>query len=177
MRFSLRRLLGAVTVIAIALALLMYLTTEYRRRLAIRSDLQRMDAHSVIFSDSNSFSASFHVPVASPDIAKYRGQLQGLDFKGAHITDESLKNISGLETVDIIIFLRSDVRDDQLRLLKQFCKVRVLWLSHTNLTDACVDAVLEVPGLEIIMVKNSKITESGMDRLRKARPSLTVQNR
>ena len=175
MRFSLRRLFEVVAVIAIALALLMSLTTDYRKRLAIRSDLQRMGAYYVHISDSNSFSASFHVPVSSPDIAKYRGQLKGLDFRKAHVTDESLKNISGLENVGIVIFSWSDVRDDQLRLLKNFRKVRVLWLSHTQLTDACVDAILEVPGLEIVRVNGSRITERGIERLKKARESLTVQ--
>jgi hypothetical protein len=176
MRFTLRKLFAAIAVIAAAVALLLALTAEYRRRLAIRSDLQKMGAHSVSFSEGNSIGAWFQVPVASPAIAKYRGELTVLEFKGAHITDESLEHASGLEEVNVMLFNLSDLRDDQVRLFKRFRKVRGLWLSHTKLTDACIDALIEVPGLEWVKVDHSRITASGIERLRKARPQLVVHN-
>ena len=103
MRFSLRRLFGTVTAAGIALLVLMYLTVDYRKQMAIRSDLTSLGANSVRFFEGNSFQASFHDPVASSDIAKYR-HIAVLDFKDAHVTDESLKNLSGLESVGLIVF-------------------------------------------------------------------------
>jgi hypothetical protein len=175
MRFSLRRLFAAVTAVAIALAILMYVTINYRKQLAIRSDLQTMGAYSVEFGADNAISASFHDPVNSPTIAKYT-EIAVLDFKEAHVTDESLKNLSGLASVGTIVFSLSDVQDRQLSHLKSFGKVRHLWLSHTGLTDASVDAILEVPGLESVNVANSFISPSGIARLRAARPGLIVRD-
>lgn len=45
MRYSLRRMLGAVTAVAIVLTALMYLTANYRKQLAIRSHLQTAGAY------------------------------------------------------------------------------------------------------------------------------------
>ena len=140
MRFSLRSLFGAVTVAGVTLLVLMYLTADYRRQLAIRSELKAMGAYSVHFSAGNSFQASFHDPVASSEIAKYR-DVAVLDFKEAHVTDESLKNLSGLESVGVIIFSMSNVTDDHLLHLTTLGKIRHLCLSHTGLTDACVAVI------------------------------------
>ncbi len=175
MRFSLRRMFGAVTAASIALALLLYVTVEYRRQMAIRADLISLGAYSVRFGSGNSIQASFHDPVVSPSIAKFR-EFAVLDFKEARVTDESLQNLSGLESVDVIVFSLSDVRDDQLSHLKSLGKVRHLWLSHTGLTDACVDALIDIPGLESVDVTGSLITENGIARLRAARPSVVVRN-
>ena len=176
MRFSLRSLFGAVTAAAIALAVLMYFTFNYRKQLAIRSDLKAIGAHSVRFGAGNSIQASFHDPVSSPNIARYV-EIAALDFKEAHVTDESLQNLSGLKSVGVIVFSLSDVQDEQLRHLKGLGKVRHLWLSHTGLTDACVDALIDVPGLESVDVTNTLITPAGIARLRAARPSVVVRNR
>jgi hypothetical protein len=166
---------GTVTVVAVALALLMYFTIDFRKQLAIRADLLAMGAYYVHFGPGDDIHAAFHDPVASPDIAKYR-HLAVLDFKEAHITAESLDNLADLEKVDVIVFSLSDVRDDHLLQLKEIGSVRHLLLAHTQLTDACLDAIIDLPALETIDVTNSLITESGIERLQKARPKLTVRN-
>ena len=94
---------GAVTLAAIALTLLLYLTIDYRKQLAIRSDLQTIGAYSVRFGPSDSIQASFHDPVASPSIVNYR-EIAVLDFKEAHVTTESLENLAGLKEVGVIVF-------------------------------------------------------------------------
>jgi len=175
MRFSLRSLFGAVVVASIAMAILMYLTIDYRKQLAIHSSLQEMGAYSVQFGARNSFQASFHDPVRTSDISNF-SEIGCLDFKEAHVTDESLANLSELESVSLIIFSLSDVRDDHLRHLKEIGKVRHLWLSHTGLTDACVEHLIDVPGLESVKVAKSQITLSGIKRLREARPSVIVRD-
>ncbi len=176
MRFSLRSLFGAVVVASITMAILMYLTKDYRKQLAIRSSLGEMGAYSVQFGPGNSFQASFHDPVGSAEISKY-SEIACLDFKEAHVTDESLANLSGLKSVGLITFSLSDVRDEHLRHLNKLGKLRHLWLSHTGLTDACVEHLIDVPGLESVRVTKSLITQSGIRRLREARPSLVVHEK
>jgi hypothetical protein len=175
MRFSIRSLLAAVAAVAIALALVMYLTKNYRKQLAIRSDLQAIGAYSIRFGTDNAIQASFHDPVVSSGIAKYP-EIAVLDFKEAHVTEESLKNLSGLKSVGVMVFSLSDIQDDHLRHLTTIGKVRHLLLSHTALTDDCVDAIIDVPGLESVDLTNSLITPNGIARLRAARPALIVRN-
>ena len=176
MRFSLRSLFVAVALASIAMAILMYLTIDYRKQLAIRSSLQKMGAYSVKFGPGNSFQASFHDPVGSSDISKY-AEIGCLDFKEAHVTDESLANLSGMESVGLITFSLSDVCDDHLRHLKKLGKVRHLWLSHTGLTDDCVEHLIDIPGLESVNITKSLITQSGIKRLREVRPSVIVRDK
>ena len=174
MRFTLRRMFAVVTVVAVALMLLMYFTKEYRHQLAIRSDLQKFGAYSVRFGPSDSIQASFHKPVASPGIAKYR-ELAVLDFKEAHVTTASLDNLSGLERVGVVCFSLSDVRDEHIPQLKRIGRIQHLSLNNTKVTDACIDALIDLPDLESVTTANTSMTQSGLERLRDARPSLKVR--
>lgn len=173
MQFTLRKMFAAVTVAAVAMTLFMYFTKEYRHQLAIRSDLQTMGAYAVRFGPGGAIQASFHDPVASPGIAKYR-EIAVLDFKEAHVTTASLDNLSGLERVGVVVFSLSDVRDEHLPQLKRIGKVRHLSLNNTKVTDACVDALIDLSDLESVTTANTLMTQSGLERLRDARPSLKV---
>ena len=159
---------------AISLTVLMYLTVDYRKRRAMRLDLESMGAHFVRFGDGDAIHASFHDSIESDQISKYK-KIAVLDLKEAHVTAESLKNLDGLEEIGTIVFSLSDVRDEHLEDLKSIRKVRHLWLSHTELTDACVDSLVEIPGLESIDVSNTSLTQDGITRLRDARPALIVR--
>lgn len=174
MRFTLRRMFAAVTVLAVALTLMMYFTKEYRRQLAIRSDLQKIGAYSVRIGPSNSIQASFHKPVAAPGISNYR-EIAVLDFKEAHVTTASLDNLSGLERVGVVTFSLSDVRDEHIPQLKRIGRIQHLSLNNTKVTDACIDALIDLPDLESVATANTSMTQSGLDRLRDARPSLKVR--
>ena len=39
------------------------------------------------------------------------------------------------------------------------------WLSHTNLTDACIDSLARIQGLEWVYVSKTQLTASRIDRL------------
>jgi hypothetical protein len=175
MRFKLSRMFAAIAVIAIVMSLVMYFTKEYRRQLAIRSDLQALGAYSVRFGSGGEIQASFHDPFASARIAKYR-VFAVLDFKESHVTTASLDNLSGLKKVGVVIFSMSDVRDEHILQLKKIGKIQTLFLNNTKVTDACVDALIDLPHLESITTANTLITQSGLNRLRTARPSLKFLN-
>jgi hypothetical protein len=173
MRYSLRGLFKTMTCVAVVLALLFYLTVNYRRQLAIRAHLESIGAYAVTFGPGNSICAAFHEPVGSPSIARYN-EMAVLDFKEAHVTAKSLDNLAGLEVVGTMIFCLSDLRDEDLARLKQIGQVRDLWLAHTKLTDASVDIIADIPGLKRVDLSNTKISPGAIARLRAARPSLEV---
>ncbi len=175
MQFTLRQLLGAVTLISIALSLVMYATREYCERLAIRSELMSIGAYSVGFGEENSIvSAAFHEPVASTDIARFK-KFAVLDFKGADVTSESLDNLAGLEHVGMMLLILCDVQDEHLPPLEKIGGIRILSLCHTRITDASIDTIAEIPGLEWVDVSDTLITQDGIDRLRAARPSIKIE--
>lgn len=176
MQFTLRQLLGTVTVVAVALSVLMYATRNHREQLAIRVQLESMGAYSVGFGQDNSIiSAAFHEPVASPDIARFK-KLSTLDFKGAHVTSESLENLAGLEHVGLMLLTSCDVQDEDLLPLKKIGGIRILSLCHTNITDSSIDIIAAIPGLEWVDVSDTLITQSGIQRLRTARPSIKTES-
>lgn len=173
-RFSLRQLLIATALIAAAVQVLLYLTADLRARMAIERNLSELGAYWVNVGDNRSISASFHSPIASSEIAKF-GEIKTLDFKEAHITDESLQNLRGLKSVGFIVFGLSDVQDDQIRLLKNIGRVRALMLTHTNLTDGCIDSLIELNGLETVVVSKAGLfSRQGLERLHAALPELKI---
>lgn len=105
---------------------------------------------------------------------KYR-EIAVLDFKEARVTTASLDNLSGLERVGVVYFSLSDVRDEHIPQLKRIGRIQHLSLNNTKVTDACVDALIDLPDLESVTTANTLITQSGFDRLRDARPSLKVR--
>lgn len=175
MQFSLSRLFGLVTFSALTIALLMYVTTNYRERLRVRAQLMSLGAYSVAFGSDNSVhSVAFHSPIKSLDIAHFQ-TIQTIDFKEAHVTPESLENISGLNNVRMIIFNLSDVCDEDIAKLKNIDSLRTLWLSYTNLSDSCVDAIAGIPGLERVDLISTQISHEGFERLKAAKPMLIVR--
>ena len=99
--FDLRKLFAAVTSSAVAIALLMYVTANYRAQQSTRSQLEAIGAYSVRFGEHNSIVACFHSPVASSSIAKF-DTIECLDLKGVHVTMESLDHIASLRNVQTI---------------------------------------------------------------------------
>lgn len=176
MQFSLSRLFGLVTFSALTIAILMYVTTNYRERLRVRAQLMSMGAYFVGFGADNLVdSVSFHDPIKSTEIARFQS-IEVLDFKEAHVTPESIENIYGLKNVQMIVFDLSDVRDEDIAKLKNINSLRTLWLSHTGVSDSCVDAIADIPGLEKVYLFSTQITQKGIDRLKDAKPLLNVKS-
>lgn len=174
MRFTLRQLFGAVTIAAVAIAILLYATKSYRERLAIRSHLESLGAYQVRFGPGNSITAAFHVPVSSPEIAQYK-RIEVLDFKEAHVTSASLANLAGLEHVGIILLTMCDVTDEDLLPLQKIGGVRILCLRHTKITDASIDTIAKIPGLERVDLSHTLVTPTGIKRLHATRPSINTE--
>lgn len=173
MRFTLRQLFGVVTIAAVAIAILLYATKSYRERLAISSHLESIGAYHVRFGPGNSISAAFHDPVSSPTIAQYK-RIEVLDFKGAHVTSESLTNVAGLEQVGVVLLILCDVQDEDLIPLKKIGGIRILCLKNTKISDAAIDTIAEIPGLERVDFSQTFVTPQGIERLRAARPAINT---
>jgi hypothetical protein len=64
--------------------------------------------------------------------------------------------------------------DDALRGIKNLPRLRFLLLSSKGITDAAIPHVAELNQLERLCLNDTKITEEGVERLRKALPKCEI---
>ena len=111
--------------------------------------------------------------ISSPTIAQYK-RIEVLDFKGAHVTSESLSNVAGLEQVGTVLLILCDVQDEDLIPLKKIGGIRILCLKNTKISDAAIDTIAKIPGLERVDFSKTLVTPQGIERLRAARPAINT---
>lgn len=171
-RFSIRFLLLACAVVAVTLAIVLQLTKEYRRRLAIRADLMELGATHAVVLPGNRIRVLFTTPLTAADLAKHR-EIQGLEFKQTRIGADSLRHLNGLDRVDLLILdLCTLDSPDALAPLAQVGRVRSLLIWNTPVTDAAIDDIAAIPGLERLDLHRTAVTPAGLDRLRTLRPEI-----
>jgi hypothetical protein len=176
MRFNLRKLFYATLFFALACSLAMYLTTSYRERLAIRSELKAIGIDEVIFEpkDNNMVRSIFaYRPIENPLPERFK-RLKVADLKGNTESAHSLEVLHDLDEVRFVILSASDVSDDEIAKLKDIRGLKHLWLTNTKVTDACIDSLAEIENLESIKLEQTAITAEGIERLRSLKPRLKV---
>jgi hypothetical protein len=173
MRFSLRSLLAFVTLISIAIVVILFLTKDYRERMALQAELLSAGASYALVGESGAIqSLVFTKPVNATDFKKY-GKLGTIEFQRFSIERNFLKAFAGLKQVNRVMVQSCTVPDARdLAQLSKIGQVRSLFFWNTPIDDASIDAVVEVPRLEAVGFRNTKVTQAGLDKLRLARPEL-----
>lgn len=161
--------------VSIGLAMAHFVTKDYRRRMAIRDDILAQGARYADVSEENSITVLFNGPVTSREIEKYR-RIGRVEFKGTRIESALLKNLTGLEHIESLMFTRCSIDGpDQLAPLSEMRDVREVLFWNTPVTDAAIDPIAKTPGMEVAVFWNTSVTQAGADRLRALRPSVTVR--
>jgi hypothetical protein len=174
MRFSLRSVFLTFAVIAVGLALVLYVTKDYRERMAIRASILSHGASFARVNPGNSIGVLFTEPVASPDIARY-GTIETIEFKGIRIESESLGNLTGLEHVDVMLFQMCTIdHPEELTPLSRIGGIHSLLFWNTSISDTSIDIIATIRGIKVVDFFNTLVTKEGVDRLRKARPEIEV---
>jgi len=177
MRFSLRSLLLATTAIAIGIAFMLYVTHDYRARMVIRNEILTDGAYWAEVDPGNSISVVFTKPIDSSKISKYRSIYQ-LELGGFAVNAASLENLLGLEHIDIMLFKSCTISHaDELAPLSAFGEIRNLLFWDTPISDSSIDVIASVSGLKVVHFTNTSVTQSGIARLRTARPEISVYSR
>jgi hypothetical protein len=162
-------------VVSVGLAVAHVATKDYRRRLAIRDDILAQGAQYANVSADESITVLFTGSLASREIEKYR-RIGRIEFKGARIDSESLKNLTGLEHIETLLFTLCSIDGpDQLAPLCEMRDVRSVLFLNTPVTDAAIDPIAKTPGMHGVLFKNTSVTQAGADRLRALRPGVTVR--
>lgn len=123
----------------------------------------------------------WNVTVRQPYVAEQRclASLKGLDpdIRRKTIGPGWLIGLVGedyFRRVDVIEIggLEADVR--QIRLLHALPHLSSLWLRGTRIDDAVIDDVTALTMLRHVRFLDTRVTKSGVDRVRRARPGLDV---
>jgi hypothetical protein len=175
LRFTLRTLLIAVAVIAVVVAVAELVTRDYRERRRIESDLHSMGAYYVGFDEHGHLAwVSFVVPVASPRIAEYRS-IEHVDLAGAHVTDESIRHLAGLDHIGTIHLTHCDVNDNQLQLLAAISSLTILRLNGARVTDDAIPAIASIHGLKAVDLSGTLVSKDGVTDLQRRCPDLVIR--
>ena len=174
MRFSLRSMFVFVAGIAVAIAVALYVTKDYRQRLALRAQLLSMGASWAKVDDDHAISVVFTEPVTASGLKKYE-TLGRVEFKRFSVDASSLKSFAGLTQVGCMMFQSCTVPDaEDLAELSKIGGIRALLFWHTPIDDASIAMIAEVAGLESVSFRDTKVTQAGVDQLRRARPEIRV---
>lgn len=66
------------------------------------------------------------------------------------------------------------VTDVTMRELRRVPALRYLNISHTDVSDKAIPQIVALPGLEELVLRNTRITENGVKQLLASRPRLVV---
>jgi hypothetical protein len=95
-------------------------------------------------------------------------------FSGAKVTDEKLKLIQDMTTLELLSLVNTRITDNGLKHLKRLTKLKVLWLSKTRITDRGLKFLEGMRDLRSITLTDTKVTDEGVKALQKALPELDV---
>jgi hypothetical protein len=123
--------------------------------------------------------------------------LDTVDLTGTSITDEGLKHLKGLEYLRYLYLLGTDITDQGVAELRGHSRLEWLCLDGTKvtdagvkhleglgrlvmlhlvtqgeITDACIDSLVQLKELKELKIEGTQITEDGRARLEKALPEI-----
>ena len=175
MRFTLRSLFLFVTCCAVALSVLLWATTEYRRQLGIRGHLKSIGASWVGFTPTETTyqtNVVFTHPI-SDDLDDYR-ELGFVEFKGFAVTAESIEKLEALERIDGVYFISCDIHDEDIYPLANVASLPRLIFWNVKISDNSIETIAKIPGLQRASFKATAVTANGIEYLKAARPEIEV---
>jgi len=178
MRYSLKTLLVGVTVIALLIGAGLYATEDYRDRMALQVDLlSTTGAHFVSVDAAHRIVVLFTEPIMNSGIKKYK-KIDSIELQGFLVTGDSIVNLAQLDSIDVMMFQSCEIPDSgALQPLTEIGSIRSLLFWNTAIDDSAIDLIANVPGLDIVDLRKTKVTQAGLDRLRSTRPEIRISSR
>ncbi|MDA1014941.1 MAG: protein translocase subunit SecD [Planctomycetota bacterium] len=102
--------------------------------------------------------ASINFPPQTTDedlknlVGRKMKKVEQIDLANTKITDEGLKYLSGLKSLQILNLSRTDITDAGLKQLTDLPRLRSLSIGDTKVTDASVGALKGLPSLQLLDV-------------------------
>jgi hypothetical protein len=174
MQFRLRTLIGFIAVSGALLALTMWLTAEWRRRVGIGNELKAQGAAWVGFAGPEPEpipSVLFHQPI--PKGFRTEKRLRSVELKAYDVTPECLSRLSRAGHLDKLFIISCDLSDEDLDALPEV-ETEHLLIWNAKITDASIPSIVHVRGLERLTLVNTSITQRGLQELRSRLPHAKI---
>jgi hypothetical protein len=103
-------------------------------------------------------------------------ELYWLKLEGTQVTDAGLQHLKGLPNLAALYLGSTQVTDTGLEHLKGLTKLRSLGLSDTQVTDDSLKHLKSMTNLESLDIENTDVTGEGMKRLQQALPNCDISH-
>jgi len=178
-QFSLRWMLGALTVFAVLFAIGGYILQNWnggeegRRRRRMQELVWSNDGN---WSHTRKFGGGdlLMLPVASKiqidavlkELSRFDNQIE-MDFRLSQFGDKQLRQLVGHRRLASLVASSTLVTDDGLKEIIEFQELTVLELDETAVTDAGLEHVSKLSKLEYLTLDDTAITDAGLECLAK----------
>ncbi len=68
-----------------------------------------------------------------------------------------------------------NISDDDLRPLQEFGSLSTICIANTEVTDAGLDHLLHLKGIRQVVLTGSRVSDDGIDRMKKEFPGVHIQ--
>ncbi len=141
-------------------------------------DLEWLDLDFTGFTDADASTLEFHPNLkrlgvsANPgltdeglkSIAKLTS-LEHLDLSGTGVSDQGLRVVAGLPKLQTLVLDRTTINSDSLIYLQPLQSLRILHLWSTSVDDAGLEAIGEIRSLESIVLNDTQVRGPGLAAL------------
>jgi protocatechuate 3,4-dioxygenase beta subunit len=151
---------------------------ERRRRTIAESEIERLGG-SIVKACENDVNYT-EVTLLGP---RYRRQWTGGDWGVSYLndlanlrklriqdvetfTDEGMKHLKGLQSLEFLMLVRTGVSDEGLIHLKDLTKLEFLGLISNKFTDAGLEHITGMTELKSLRLDDTRITDGGLQRLK-----------
>jgi len=175
-QFSLRTIFFAITAIAILTEATLLLTRDYRERRALRNELIAMGASYAFVRADRSKGVMFVGPVPA-DVAKYK-VFESIELSNMTLDRPSCSHLASIEQVELLMLQSCKIDDPaELAPLCEIGAVHNLCIWNSPIDDESIDWITKMRGLRLLDLKSTKITPTGIDRLRAELPGVVIHAR
>lgn len=176
-RFSIKTLMASTLIVAVALGITLLATKDYRQRMAMRSELLGLGADFAHVNPDRSVRLFITHDIESFDFTKC-DDIESLELKGMHLDSGSLLKLVGLKHVDVIMLQSCTIEDaNALAPLTRISCVDSLLIWSTPIKEDMIETIARVPGIKVVDLSNTQLTQMGINQLRAALPDANIQVR
>jgi len=113
---------------------------------------------------------NLHLPATITDdgaeALSQSASIEDLDLSYTALSAAAIKSLAVLKTLSTLYVNDTTLGDDSVAYVKDMPALKVLFLNGTQITDKCLDSLAEAAQLEHLELRDTKVTEIGIARLR-----------
>jgi hypothetical protein len=134
-----------------------------------------------IAGQTNALSINAYLPpVYNPDpvagLARVAGNIVELDLSGLPIGTREIEMVAACSNLEWLELDRTPVTDKEFSRLNTLGKLEVLKMYQTHIGDSSVATIENLNNLRHIYIWETRLTETGFNQLKKAKPELAVNS-